>query len=139
MGNRRWSLVKFLRSARRMLPPVSHSLWRWSLQTRSATVPLYFDVRDDITMYTLLNNIIFDIFQSVVICVDFLGTLMASLVLFFKTRCGNYFKQMSLDIILTFHQVYFLVHFNNNVIKLFRFYMLMLLKIGGPYDPWSYQ
>jgi hypothetical protein len=40
-------------------------------------------------MYTLLNNIIFYIFQSVVVYVDFLGTHMASLALFFKTRCDN--------------------------------------------------
>jgi hypothetical protein len=35
-------------------------------------------------MYTLLNNIVFDIFNSVVVCVDFLGTYMTSLVLFFR-------------------------------------------------------
>jgi hypothetical protein len=35
-------------------------------------------------MYTLLNNIVFDIFHSVVVCVDFLGTHMTSLVLFFR-------------------------------------------------------
>jgi hypothetical protein len=50
--------------------------------------PLYFDISDDITMYTLLNNMVFDIFHYVV-CVDFLGTHMASLILFFKTRCDN--------------------------------------------------
>ena len=32
-----------------------------------------------------LYNIVFDIIASVVVCVDFLGTHMASLVLFFKT------------------------------------------------------
>jgi hypothetical protein len=41
-------------------------------------------------MYTLLNNIIFDIFQYVIVCVDFLETYIASLVLFFKTGCDNY-------------------------------------------------
>jgi hypothetical protein len=35
-------------------------------------------------MYTLLNNIVFDIFHSVVVCVDFLGTHMTSPVLFFR-------------------------------------------------------
>ena len=35
-------------------------------------------------MYTLFNIIVSDIFDSVVVCVDFLGTHMASLVLFFK-------------------------------------------------------
>jgi hypothetical protein len=35
-------------------------------------------------MYTLLNNIVFDIFHSVVVCVDFLDTHMTSLVLFFR-------------------------------------------------------
>jgi hypothetical protein len=36
-----------------------------------------------------LYNIVFDIIASVVICVDFLGTHMASLVLFFKIGCDN--------------------------------------------------
>jgi hypothetical protein len=40
-------------------------------------------------MYTLFNNIVFDIIHSVVICVDFLGTHMVSLVLLFKTGCDN--------------------------------------------------
>jgi hypothetical protein len=52
----------------------------WSL----VTVPRNFDVSDDTTMYTLLNNIVFDIFHSIVVCVDFLGTHMMSLVLFFR-------------------------------------------------------
>ena len=47
------------------------------------------DVSDEITMYTLLNNIVFYIFHSVVVCADFLGTHMASLVLFFKTECDT--------------------------------------------------
>ena len=40
-------------------------------------------------MFTLYN-IVFDIIASVVVCVDFLGTYMASLVLFFKTGCDKY-------------------------------------------------
>jgi hypothetical protein len=36
-----------------------------------------------------LYNIVSDIFHSVGVCVDFLGTHMASLVLFFKTGCDN--------------------------------------------------
>ena len=35
-------------------------------------------------MYTLFNNIVFDTIHSVVVCVDFLDTHMASLVLFLK-------------------------------------------------------
>jgi len=35
-------------------------------------------------MYTLSNNIVFDIFHSIVVCVDFLGTHMTSLVFFGK-------------------------------------------------------
>jgi len=34
-----------------------------------------------------LYNIVSDIIASVVVCVDFLGTHMASLVLFFETGC----------------------------------------------------
>ena len=34
-----------------------------------------------------LYNIVFDTIASVVVCVDFLGTHTASLVLFFKTEC----------------------------------------------------
>jgi len=36
-----------------------------------------------------LYNIVFDIIASVVVCVDFLGTHMASLVLFFETGCDS--------------------------------------------------
>jgi len=36
-----------------------------------------------------LYNIVFDTIASVVVCVDFLGTHMASLVLFFKTGCDK--------------------------------------------------
>ena len=36
-----------------------------------------------------LYNIVSDIIASVVVCVDFLDTHIASLVLFFKTRCDN--------------------------------------------------
>jgi hypothetical protein len=35
-------------------------------------------------MYTLFNNIVSDTIHSIVVCVDFLGTHMASLVLFLK-------------------------------------------------------
>jgi hypothetical protein len=35
-------------------------------------------------MYTLLNHIVFYIFHSMAVCVDFLGTHMTSLVLFFR-------------------------------------------------------
>ena len=35
-------------------------------------------------MYTLFNNIVSDTIHSVVVCVDFLGTHIASLVLFLK-------------------------------------------------------
>jgi len=40
-------------------------------------------------MYMLFDNIVFDIIHSVVVCVDFLGTHITSLVLFFKTRCDT--------------------------------------------------
>jgi hypothetical protein len=46
-----------------------------------------------------LYNIVFDTIASVVVCVDFLGTHMASLVLFFKTGCDNNFFLM---VIMTF-------------------------------------
>ena len=36
-----------------------------------------------------LYNTVFDIIASVDVCVDFLGTHMASLVLFFKTGCDT--------------------------------------------------
>ena len=36
-----------------------------------------------------LYNIVFDIIASVVVCVDFLGTHIVSLVLFFKTGCDK--------------------------------------------------
>ena len=36
-----------------------------------------------------LYNIVFDTIASVVVCVDFLGTQIASLVLFFKTGCDS--------------------------------------------------
>ena len=36
-----------------------------------------------------LYNIVSDIIASVVVCVDFLGTHMNSLVLFFKTGCDS--------------------------------------------------
>jgi hypothetical protein len=48
------------------------------------TVPRYSDVSVNIAMYTLYNNIVSDIFFHSDICVDFLGTHMASLVLFYR-------------------------------------------------------
>jgi len=41
-----------------------------------------------ISMFPLYNTI-FDTIASVVVCVDFLGTHIASLVLFFKTGCDR--------------------------------------------------
>jgi len=38
-----------------------------------------------------LYDIVSGIIASVVVCVDFLGTHMASLVLFFKTGCDRVF------------------------------------------------
>jgi hypothetical protein len=48
------------------------------------TVPRYSDVSVNIAMYTYYNNIVSDIFFHSGICVDFLGTHMISLVLFFR-------------------------------------------------------
>jgi len=39
-----------------------------------------------------LYNIVSDTIASVVVCVDFLGTHIASLVLFFKTGCDKCYK-----------------------------------------------
>ena len=47
-------------------------------------VPPYSDVSVNIAIYTLFNNIVSDTIHSIVVCVDFLGTHMASLVLFLK-------------------------------------------------------
>jgi hypothetical protein len=46
-------------------------------------------------MFTLYN-IVSDIVSSVVVCVDFLGTHTASLVLFFKIGCDT-FQYKSID------------------------------------------
>ena len=40
-------------------------------------------------MYMLFNNIVSDTIHSVVVCVDFLGTHIASLVLFLKLGVTN--------------------------------------------------
>jgi hypothetical protein len=61
-------------------------------EEKISTIPLYSDVSVNITMFSLYN-IVFDIFLSVVVCVDFLGTHMASLVLSLKlgvTSCLSY-------------------------------------------------
>jgi len=70
-----------------MLPPVNRPCedWAWRL----VTIPRLFDVIVNYK-YIPLYNIVSDIIAYVVICVDFLGTHMASLVLFFKTGCDNY-------------------------------------------------
>ena len=58
--------------------PMKNGVWRL------VTVSRYSDVSVNIVMYTLFNNIVSDTIHSVVVCVDFLGTHMASLVLFLK-------------------------------------------------------
>ena len=65
-----------------MLTPVSRPCEEWSLKI--GTIPRYFDVSVNIAIYTLFNNIVSDTIHSVVVCVDFLDTHMANLVLFLK-------------------------------------------------------
>ena len=52
------------------------------ISIRSAILRL--DVSVNIDIRTLFNNIVSDIFHSIVVCVDFLGTHMVSLVFFVK-------------------------------------------------------
>ena len=58
--------------------PMKNGVWRL------VTVSRYSDVSVNIVMYTLFNNIVSDTIHSVVVCVDFLGTHMANLVLSLK-------------------------------------------------------
>ena len=43
-------------------------------------------------MYTLFNNIVSDIFYSIVVCVDFLGTHMAGLVFFENPSVTDWYQ-----------------------------------------------
>jgi hypothetical protein len=61
------------------------------------TVPRYSDVSVNIAMYTLYNNIISDIFFHSDICVDFMGTHMISLVLFFEKPGVTEWYQSGVD------------------------------------------
>jgi hypothetical protein len=58
--------------------PVKTRAWRL------VTVPRYSDVSVNIAIYMLFNNIVSNTIHYVVVCVDFLGTHMTSLVLFLK-------------------------------------------------------
>jgi hypothetical protein len=63
--------------------PYENGAWRL------VTVPRYSNISVNIAMYTSSHDTVFDILHSVIVCVDFLGTHMANLVLFFKTGCDN--------------------------------------------------
>jgi hypothetical protein len=78
-----------------MEPPVSRPWEEWSPSRSLATVPWYSDVSVNIAMYTLYNNIVSDIFFHSDICVDFLGTHMTSLVLFFAKSGVTNHNQVS--------------------------------------------
>ena len=73
-------------------------------------------------MYTLFNNIISDIFYYVVVCVDFLGTHMMSLVFFEKLGAtdvnGRYaYGYCLLECLFTSITLYFGTNFELSIHK----------------------
>jgi hypothetical protein len=80
-----------------MEPLVSCPWEEWSPSRSLATVPRYSDVSVNIAMYTLYNNIVSNIFFHSEICVDFLGTHMMSLVLFFAKSGVTEWYQSGVD------------------------------------------